>query len=422
MQHKPAVRFIFFTVLLEVLGFGLLIPVGPHLVEHLLHVPPGTEPAKLTAMAAPYVGWLMATYAIFQFGFSPILGSLSDRFGRRPVILISLLGSALDYFASALAPTLLVLFITRALNGVSGASIAACNAYVADVTPPKERAAGFGMLGAAFGLGFVIGPLLGGWLGSIDIRLPFWGAGVLTLINFAYGWFVLPESLPPDKRRPFSLKRANPLAVFVHLTRYPIVMGLGAALFFINLAQFALHSTWVLYTNHRYGWDELATGFSLTIVGIGAAVVQGGLAGRIIKRTGEPLALLAGLGLGICAYVGYGIAPHGWMIYAIIAFASLGGVAGPASQAIITRSIPPTEQGEVQGALGALNNVALIAGPVMGATVFSYFISAEAPFYLPGASMFLSAVLSFVGLGVSALVLARFYHVLPRRCEPTPQN
>lgn len=430
-SRSPAVKFIFLTLLLDVMGFGLLIPVAPRLVQELLGwktelaglgtlalgSPTPMGPVLVAgaqhladAQAAPIVGWLMATYALCQFVFAPILGSLSDHVGRRPVILIALLGSAVDYFAGALAPTLAILFITRAINGISGANFSVCNAYVADVTPPKKRAAAFGMIGAAFGLGFILGPIIGGVLGNFDVRLPYWGAGLLTLANVAYGALVLPESLPLDRRRAFSLKKANPVGVFAHLARYPLVMGLGAAFFFLNLAQYGLHSTWVLYTEHRYGWGPVATGLSLTIVGIGAAIVQGGLAGRAVKLLGERGALLIGIALGIAAYVAYGLATQGWMIYALVAVASLGGIAGPAVQSIISKSVLPTEQGEVQGAMSAISNLSLIIGPPAASNVFAYFISGDAPVYLPGASFFLSAALAFIGLLIAAAILRR-HHV-----------
>jgi DHA1 family tetracycline resistance protein-like MFS transporter len=276
------VGFIFITLLLDVLGFGLLIPVAPRLIEHIT----GWDDAQV----APVVGWLGATYAAMQFFFAPALGLLSDRFGRRPVILIALFGSGLDYFAMSLANTLPILFITRAINGLSGASFTVASAYIADVTPPEKRAAGFGMIGAAFGLGFVFGPLIGGFLGDPDhwlpfvghgdVRYPFYAAGILTLCNWLYGFFVLPESLPRERRGHFTLARANPVGAFHGLGRYPMVAALAAAFFFSNLAQFGLHATWVLYLKHRFDWSPRAAGLSLFAVGLCAAIVQGGLAAR----------------------------------------------------------------------------------------------------------------------------------------------
>lgn len=406
-RRPAAIKFVFLTLLLDVLGFGLLIPVAPRLVERL-------QGGGDAAGASTY-GLLIATYAVMQFIFAPILGALSDRFGRRPVILISLLGSGLDYFAQAVAPSVALLFITRALNGVSGANITACNAYIADVTPPEKRAGAYGLVGAAFGLGFIIGPLLGGVLGQYDIRLPFYVAGGLTLLNWLYGYFVLPESLPADRRRAFSLKRANPLGTFAHLSRYPLVLSLAGALFLFNLAMFGLHATWVLYTKHRYEWSETQTGASLALVGLGAAIVQGGLARKLIPRLGEPRSLLIGLSIGVLSYMGYALATEGWMIYAMIAVASLGGIAGPAGQAIITKSVLPTEQGEVQGALTSLQGVAQIVGPLVGSQLFAYFISERAPVYLPGAPYFASALLAAMGLGVAAWSLRR--HAAPAAGE-----
>lgn len=397
-KPSPGIGFIFLTLLLDVLGFGVIIPVAPRLIEKLLHHGAGGTDSE----AAYVVGWLAATYAIMQFLFSPLLGALSDRIGRRPVLLVAILGSGLDYFAMAFAPTLAFFFITRALNGLSGASMTVCNAYIADITPPEKRAAAFGMVGAAFGLGFILGPLGGGILGEIDIHLPFYVAGGLSLANWLYGYFVLPESLPPERRSRLTLARANPVGAFVGLGRYPLVAGLAGAMFLLNLAMFGLHMTWVLYTKHRFDWSPMYVGFSLFCVGLGAVIVQAGLVRKIVPRLGERRSLLIGLCIGIFAYVGYGAATQGWMIYIIIAFASLGGIAQPAAQAIITKTVRPYEQGEVQGALTSLQCIAQIVGPLMATRAFGYFISDQAPIYLPGASFFLGAVFSALGTAVAA--------------------
>lgn len=417
---KPAVRFVFITLLLDVIGFGLLIPVGPRLVEELQ----GAAATPQSA-AAPF-GWLSATFATMMFLCAPILGALSDRFGRRPVLLISLLGSGIDYFAQALTPSLWFLFVTRALNGVSGSSMSVCNAYIADVTPPEKRAAAFGIIGAAFGLGFAIGPVLGGsmpgmatylashadhlpgflagplsYLGAHATRAPFWAAGVLCMINWLYGCFVLPESLPSDRRRGFQIRKAHPIATFQHLRRYPVVIALGVSLFLVNLAQFGLHSTWALYTQEKFSWSPLQIGISLGLVGLGAIVVQGGLVRRIVPALGEPRSVLVGLGVGVLAYIGYGVATQGWMIYVMVLAFSIGGIAGPASQAIITKSVPVNEQGETQGALAGINSIAAIVGPLIGSSVFSYFISKDSPEYLPGAPMFASALIATGSLALA---------------------
>ena len=408
-KSTPGIGFIFLTLLLDVLGFGVLIPVGPRLVQSLLnHGAGGTD-----SEAAYAVGWLAATYAIMQFLFSPLLGALSDRIGRRPVLLVAILGSGLDYFAMAFAPTLAIFFVTRAINGLSGASMTVCNAYIADITPPEKRAAAFGMIGAAFGLGFILGPWAGGYLGEYDIRLPFYVAGGLSLANWLYGFLVLPESLPPERRSHLKLARANPIAAFHGLGRYPVVAALAAAMFLLNLAMFGLHMTWMLYTTHRYGWSSKQVGWSLACVGVGAVIVQAGLVRKIVPWLGERRSLLIGLCIGILAYIGYGSATEGWMIYVIIAFASLGGIAQPAAQAIITKTVRPYEQGEVQGALTSLQCVAQIFGPLAATQVFGIFISDKAPIYMPGASFYLGAVFSVLGTLVAAWATRGYPGALP---------
>lgn len=396
-KRGPAVGFIFVTLLLDVLGFGLLIPVAPKLVEQLQG---GTESEGAHAY------WLLTvTYAAMQFVFAPVLGALSDVVGRRPVLLCSLLGSGLDYFAMALSPSLSWLFVTRAINGISGASMTAASAYIADVTPPEKRAGAFGMIGAAFGLGFVLGPLLGGWLGQKNIHLPFYVAGGVTLLNWLYGLLVVPESLPRERRSAFSLARVNPVATIPTLARYPLVAKLSVALTLVNIAQFGLHVTWVLAMSHRFGWTTFQVGLSLFIVGIGAAVVQGGLARKIVPVVGERRSLLVSLMLAVAAFTGYGLATQGWMIYAIVAVASLGGIGMPAAQSLITRTVKPEEQGAVQGALSSLQSGAQIVGPAICGSAFAYFISERAPFKLAGAPFFIGAALTLAGLGVAALAL-----------------
>lgn len=388
--------FILVTVMLDTLGFGLLIPVAPLLVQNLAGT---TEPA-----AAPYVGALAATYAALQLLFAPALGALSDRFGRRPVLLVALCGSGLDYFAMALAPSLWVLFLTRAINGMSGASFSVCNAYVADVTPPEKRAGAFGMVGAAFGVGFVLGPLIGGVLGNIDIHLPFYAAGALTLINWLYGLFVLPESLAPGHRAHFRLARANPFSVFGSLRRHPLVAALAGGFFLVYLAQFGLYATWTLYTAFRYGWSPRQVGLSLFIVGVCAMVVQGGLARQIIPVLGEKRSLLLGLFMAILAYLGYGLATEGWMIYVVIIATAAGGIAQPAAQSIITRAVTREEQGATQGALAGLQGVATILGSLIGTAAFDY-AATHFPRTLPGLNFLISASFAAMGWIVSALAL-----------------
>lgn len=398
-SRKPAFWFIIITVFLDTLGFGLLIPVGPRLIQHL--------EGWTEQQAAPYVGLLMATYAAMQFVCSPVLGALSDHFGRRPVLLVSLLGSGLDYFAMAFAPNLWVFFVTRAINGMSGASITVAFAYVADCTTAEKRAAAFGMVGAAIGIGFTIGPLVGGVLGNQNIHAPFFAAGAVTLLNWLYGYFVLPESLANEHRASITLRRANPIAVFAGLGKYPFVAEIAFSFFFANLAQYGLHSTWVLYTGSRYGWGMIPVAFSLFLVGVAAIVVQGMLAGKIIRAITERRALLAGLALGVLAFVGYGGATQGWMIYVVLAVASLGGIGQPAGQSLITRAVRPDEQGRTQGVLTAMQNLAQIVGPLIATNLFAYFNSDRAPVRIPGASFYAGAIFCVIGLGLAWLAVSR---------------
>ncbi len=451
--HKPALGFILLTLMLDVLGFGLLIPVAPKLIENLLAKDTAREVVGglgekatdtagaalqgasdlsqssgmhalgggLVGEAAHYYGWLVATYAIMSFLCAPILGALSDRFGRRPVLLISLFGSGMDYFALALSPTLWILYVTRAINGMSGGSITVCNAYIADITPPEKRAAAFGMVGAAFGVGFILGPLMGGYLGNPDteilwgllgkgnIHYPFYAAGTLTLINWMYGCFVLPESLSAEKRAArFNFARANPFGAFGHLLDYPIVAGLASAFFLFNLAQFSLHTTWVLYTAYRYEWEAVDVGLSLAFVGLMAAIVQGGLARKIVPALGERRALMLGLGLGTLSYLGYGAATEGWMIYAVIGLGSLGGITMPAAQSLITKSVRPDEQGAIQGTMTAMQSIAQILGPIIGTSVFAWSIATEPKVPGgPGACFYAGAMLAALGWVIAAYVLYR---------------
>lgn len=420
-SRTPSLILIFITVLLDVLGFGLLIPVAPQFIAKVTGLDP-TKTSAFESQTSMTVGLLMATYAGMQFFFAPVLGSLSDKYGRRPVILISLLGSGIDYFIAAMSPTLIVLFITRAINGISGASITTCSAYIADVTPPEKRAAGFGIIGAAFGLGFMIGPLMGGLLGAYDIRLPYIGAGVLTLLNWLYACFVLPESLPKEHRRPFSWKKANAFTSLQWLGSHRVVAVLAAALFILNLAQFGLHSTWNLSMSYRFAWKPLMIGASLFVVGITAAIVQGGLSRRIIPALGERACLVGGIILSIFAFLGYGLATHGWMIFVIIAIASIGGVAGPAGQGITSKAVPPTEQGRLQGGLSGLNSIAQVLGPLLATYIFRVFTSSHPPFELPhkggGAPFLVGAILSIISLIPIFLIWNR----MPRTVAQAPDE
>jgi DHA1 family tetracycline resistance protein-like MFS transporter len=383
--RKPALVFIFFTLFLDIFGVGLVIPILPKLVESLQ--------GGNVAAASHTVGALAALYALMQFVFAPVLGSLSDRFGRRPVILSSLFGSGLDYVLLAFAPNLPWFFT-------------AATAYIADISPPEKRAANFGIIGAAFGLGFIAGPAVGGLLGNHDLRLPFLVAAGMTLVNWLYGWFVLPESLAPENRRPFSWARANPLGSLAALGRVRIVAGLSLSFFLLKLSEYSLHATWVLYTGYRYGWTSGQVGLSLATVGLMAAIVQGGLARRIIPALGEVNALRSGLVVAGLAMIGYGFASQGWMIYALLVVGSFGGIAGPAMQGLISCNTPANEQGAVQGALTSLGSVAGFIAPLIGTGLFGYFIGASAPAKLPGAPFWLGGLLTFAALAVASRTLA----------------
>lgn len=388
-SRQAAVPFILVTVLIDMLNIGLIIPVWPKLVTTMY----GGDLSE----GSTVFGWFIATYALMQFLFAPILGNLSDAYGRRPIILISLLGAGLDNLLMAFAPSLGWLFVGRLVAGITGANIAAANAYIADVTPPEERAKNFGLLGACFGVGFVVGPALGGVLGSFGFRVPFMAAAGLTLLNWLYGCFVLPESHAKENRRPFDWSRANPFGSLSALARYPVVLGLAATITLDRLAHDSLPSTWVLYTTYRFNWTELDNGLSLALVGIMFGIVSGGLTGKLVKLWGERKALIIGLLIGSLSYLGYGLAPRGWMMYAIIVVASVGGIAGPAIQSLITKMVSATEQGAVQGALSSIQSIAAILGPVMATQLFGFFTSSTAPVKLPGAAFIAASLLVALG-------------------------
>ena len=378
--------FILITVFIDMLGIGIIIPILPELIREFV--------GGSSALAGRWYGVLAATYAVTQFVFAPLLGALSDRVGRRPVILISLFGLGVDYLIMGFAPTLGWLFVGRLIAGVMGANVTTANAYIADVSKPENRARNFGLIGVAFGLGFIFGPAIGGLLGSIDLRLPFFASAGLALVNWLYGFFVLPESLPPEKRDVFRWRKANPVGSLHVLRTYPLVAGLTAAFVFVILAQRGLETVWVLYTGHKFGWDERANGLSLALVGIMSAIVQGGLVQPVIKRIGERRAVLYGLVWAVVTFLGYGLATAGWMLLVFIVIGSISGVAGPAIQSLVAGSVPPEDQGKVQGGIQSLMSLTSIAAPlIFTAGLFSYFTSASAPIQLPGAPFLLGAVM-----------------------------
>lgn len=388
--RAPAIGFIFVTLVLAIVGFGLLIPVLPKLIVEF-------QGGDVTAGSHTY-GWLVGVYALMQFVGSPILGSLSDRYGRRAIILIATAGSALDYVIMANAPTLSWLVIARIIAGFTGGVLATANAYIADVTPPEKRAGAFGLLGAAFGIGFIIGPALGGLLGEINLRLPFWVAAGCSAANWIFGYFVLPESLPQANRRPFSWARANPVGALAALNRFPAVLGLAGSFFLLMLAQNMLFSTWALYTDHRYHWSPLSVGLSLMFVGVLSGLVQAVLVRRIVPALGEKRAVIIGMTISMCAQLCYGLANQAWMIYAIMTVGAFAGIATPALQAYITQHVPPNEQGAVQGVYGGLGSLAGIPAPILATWSFGWAISPQSPVYLPGIAFFEAALVIALAL------------------------
>ena len=392
--RRAALIFIFVTVLIDILAFGLIIPVLPHLVERFV----GGD----TRTAAWWVGIFGTVFAAIQFFSAPIQGALSDRFGRRPVILLSCLGLGLDFVFMALAPTLMWLFVGRVISAITSASFTTANAYIADVTPPEKRAGAFGMIGMAFGLGFIVGPMLGGWLGHFDLRWPFWAAAALALCNFLYGLLVLPESLPPERRSArFEWKQAHPVGALRLIGQYPQLYALAAVVLLSNLAHYVYPSVFVLYADYRYGWGPMAVGQVLAVVGVCSALVQGLLVRRVVPKFGEANTLVLGLLAGTMGFAAYGLAPLGWMFLAAIPVMALWGLAGPAAQALITREVGADVQGRIQGAMASLISLAGIVGPTLYTGAFAAFIGAKAPVELPGMPWYIASALLATALALA---------------------
>lgn len=410
-KRKAAIPFILLTLFIDILGIGIIIPVLPELVKDFVSSGDGSglDSDAIDSLAGWYVGMIGASYALMQFLFAPILGALSDRFGRRPIILGSLFGLGIDFLVQGFAPSIGWLFWGRLLAGIMGGSFSAANAYIADVSTPETRARNFGFVGMIFGLGFIFGPALGGLLGGIHLRLPFFVSAALALVNWLYGYFVLPESLPPHKRSSFTVGKANPFGTVGRLRAYPIIAGLTLSFLCFSLAQRGLENVWVLYTGHRFGWNEMTNGLVLGLVGITAAIVQGGLVRPVIARIGERKAILAGTAVSAVSFCCYGFASEGWMMLVIIVFGSLGGIAGPAIQSLVAGEVDSSEQGKIQGALSSLVGFTNIIAPAVFTTgLFSYFTSKEAIFYLPGAPFLAGSCLIVIGLVIAVMVFRRF--------------
>lgn len=400
-MHKKktaAIGFIFITLMIDITGLGLIIPVMPKLIEELTG---GT-----ISQASEYGGWLTFTFAIMQFLFSPVLGGLSDQYGRRPVLLFALFGFALDYLFLSFAPTIAWLFVGRAVAGITGASITTATAYIADISNEDNRAKNFGMIGAAFGLGFIIGPVIGGLLGQYGARVPFMVAAALTFINCIYGYFVLPESLAKEHRRPFEWKRANPLGSLMQLKKYPALGGLVISFVLIYLASHAVQSNWSFFTIEKFGWSEKLIGISLGVVGVLVAIVQGGLIRFINPKLGNEKSVYTGLLLYSLGLILFAFASQSWMMFVFLIPYCFGGIAGPAIQSIMSSSVPANSQGELQGALTGLISLTSIAGPPIMTGLFAYFTKPSAPVHFSGAAFLLGALLMFA----SAVIAYRSLH------------
>ena len=387
---RRALAFILVTIFIDTVGFGIIIPVLPGLLMNLLDGSLST--------AALYGGWLMFLFSALQFVSAPVLGNLSDHFGRRPVLLASLAAYSADFVVMGLATTVGWLFLGRALSGIFSATYPVASAYVADLTAPEQRARSFGLMGAAWGMGFVVGPAIGGLLGDANPRLPFFVAAGLAAANVLYGYFVLPESLAAANRRPFVLARANPIGAFLQMRKYPLVFGLLLALFLYHIAHDANPATWTYVTMAKFSWTPRDVGLSMSFVGVCAALVQGLAVGPLVKRLGERRAMLTGFALFAVSFLGYAFATAGWMMYFWIVPFAFGTVASVAATALMSRQVPANQQGELQGAVSSLRSITACIAPPLMTGLFSYFTSAAAPVQFPGASFLAASLLTFVAL------------------------
>ncbi|HVY83521.1 MAG TPA: TCR/Tet family MFS transporter [Caulobacterales bacterium] len=387
---KHALAFIFITVLIDTIGFGIVLPVMPDLIVSMT--------GKPVADATLIAGFLLTTYALTQFVCGPVMGNLSDRFGRRPVLVASLAAFSFDYLLMGFAPTLGWLFLGRAIAGVAGAVYSPAMAYIADITPPEKRAQSFGVMGAAFGVGFVLGPALGGVLGGLGPRAPFFAAAALAAINFLYGVIVLPESLPAERRRAFDWTRANPLGTLMALRRYGAVVALAGGMFLWQLAHQVYPATWAFFAKIRFNWEPWQIGATLAYTGIMMAFVQGFLTGKIVPKIGEYRAALVGMTCGTAAFLSYVFATETWMIYTIMTLGALQALAYPALNAIMSKQVPPTEQGELQGGVASMMSLSMIFGPFIMTQALGRFSAPGAPIYFPGAAFLLAAALGLVAL------------------------
>jgi len=400
-HERRALAIVLATLLIDMIGFGIVMPVMPNLILGLTH---GT-----IGEAARTGGWLMFGFAIMQFLCGPVMGGLGDRFGRRPVILTSLTAFGLDYVVMGLAPTIGWLFASRAVAGIAGASFVPATAYIADITPPERRARNFGLIGAVFGAGFVLGPALGGLIGSLGVRAPFFASAALALLNAAAGFFLLPESLAPERRRRFALARANPFGTFRSLGRRRGVLTLLVAWFLWMLAHQSYPSVWAFYTQLRFGWSPRAIGASLAYVGVLMALGQAFVTPRLVPRIGERRAIMTGLTLGIVGFAGNAFATQGWMVYVVMAVSALQGLVFPSMNSLLSRTVAHDEQGELQGGVASLQSVAAIVGPPLLTQAFAHFTRPGVQPQLPGAAYLLAALLSLASLAIVALLARKAF-------------
>jgi DHA1 family tetracycline resistance protein-like MFS transporter len=400
-QKKSAIGFIFITLLIDFTGFGIIIPVLPKLIEELT--------GGGLSIAAVYGGWLTISYSAMQFIGAPVLGGLSDRFGRRPVLLASLFGLGLDYVFLAFAPTIAWLFVGRIVAGITGASFTTAMAYIADVSEPEKRSQNFGMVGAAFGIGFIVGPVIGGLFSQLGLRIPFLISAGLALVNWLYGYFILPESLAKENRRAFDWKRANPIGSLLHIKKYPALAGLLITLFLLYVAGHAVQSSWTYYTMEKFHWNEAWVGYSLGFVGVVVGIVQGGLIRVIIPKIGQVKAVYYGLILYIIGFILFAFATQGWMMFAFMLPYGLAGIFGPAMQGLLSNDVPANEQGELQGVTAGLMGFSAIIGPLIMTNLFAYFTGRESPVYFPGAPFILAAMLTIIGMIICSRSLKKYH-------------
>jgi len=399
-SKNSAIGFIFITLLIDSMGWGLIIPVMPDLIAQLKHISVNE--------ASRYGSYLLSAFAITQFVFAPVIGNLSDRYGRRPVLLLSLFGFGIDYIILALAPAYGWLFVGRVIAGITGASFTTASAYIADIsTDATAKAKNFGMIGAAFGMGFVLGPALGAFLSTWGIRAPFYGAAILCLLNCLYGFFLLPESLGKENRRAFDWKRANPLGSLKFLSDHPEIGALAFGFFLIYLGAQSVQGNWAFFVIYRFHWTEAMVGISLTVVGVLIMAVQAGLTRVIVPKLGNERSIYLGLSLYTLGLALFALATHSWMMYAFLVPYCMGGICGPSLQSVISGHVPPNQQGELQGALTGLMSLTTVVGPLIMNGAFSYFTSGKAPFHFPGIHFALGALCMLLSILIIRRVLAR---------------